>query len=232
MKRSILTFALALLLAWACGAQAEVIVPSGAQGETLKLGSEITIEDVCSFTVKAVKGYDVFMNQQSGTAKQFLVVSFDIINWMTEPLYLKTQMAAKLVYDESFEFEADYLWANPEGTYLYSKDNETRTYVTDVDELGNILAYYSGTSSMTSGGGLEQPYVKWINTYYYNPIDTTFVHSDDRYYTSLDPSKTVFDPLVERTMHYVFIVPDLVAEDEGLRVLTLSIEGYEYELRF
>ena len=56
--------------------------------------------------------------------------------------------------------------------------------------------------------------------------------TDEYAMNSLDGSKTVLDPLVQRTYHYVFQVPEIVAEDEGLRVLTLTVNGTDYQMRF
>ena len=67
----------------------------------------------------------------------------------------------------------------------------------------------------------------------YVPETDTFVGIEsDATLTCTDSSKTALDPLVERTYHYVFAVPEIVARDEGLRVLTLNIGDAAYQMRF
>jgi len=232
--KHIMSLILALALLCSCSiAGAEVISLAGSSSEKVKLGSEIMIDEVCCFTVHSVKEYDVFMNIPSGDDKQFLVVSFDFMNLMTDQLFLKSQMKANLCYDDSFDFEATYLWASPEGSY-YSTGAKNTLYIYDMDENGVISS--NGTDE---GGGLEKPSVNFssgysriydpINNSFYYPVDT---HDNQWAYHSQDASKTVFDPLVERTMFYVFQVPEIVAEDEGLRELTLTVDGEEFYLIF
>ena len=106
MKRLFMLFLTLCLLATPM-AMAEVITP-GVGAETIKVGDEVTIDDVCTFTVKSVQEYDVFMNVESGSAQQFLVVSFDMLNWQTEPFYVRTQTSAELTYDEDFPFTSTF----------------------------------------------------------------------------------------------------------------------------
>ena len=234
MKRNIvLCLCVVLLSCLTMPAQADVIVGSSPQSDEIKVGQEVTIDDLCSFAIKSIKEYDQFMNVSSGDSKQFLVISFSIINWRTESLYLKTQMKAILVYDEDFEFESNYLWANPEGSY-YSKSSDKYLYVFKADENGGITS-----NGDDIGGGFENMSVKFHGGYVrdYDPINISFYYAKDGNessyaFHSVDKSKTVFDPLVRRTMHYVFSVPNIVAKDEGLRVLTLTIEGHEYQITF
>ena len=140
MKRLFMLFLTLCLLA-APAALAEVIVTPGAGVETIKAGNEITIDDVCTFTVKSVQEYDVFMGVESGAAQQFLVVSFDMLNWQTEPFYVRTQTSAELTYAEDFSFAPTYLWSDPGGTYQFFHQNGSiyTVKIYDVDENGNIV---------------------------------------------------------------------------------------------
>lgn len=237
MKKLIMCLVLLAFVALPMLGNAEVIIVGQTAGQAdtqkLKLNAEMTMEDICSFTVKDVKVYDVFMNQQSGSSKQFIVASFDLLNWQTEQLFVKAQTDAKLIYDEDFEFEAAYLWANPEGAY-YRTDGEQYLYIYKMDENGKI--YSNGTDN---NGGYVNPSVKYHSGYVrvYDPINVSFYHVEDgndsvKAYRTVDSSKTVLDPLVERTYHYVFLVPDIVAEDEGLRELIFTVEDSEYSMRF
>ena len=56
MKRLFMLFLTLCLLATPM-AMAEVITP-GVGAETIKVGDEVTIDDVCTFTVKSVQEYE------------------------------------------------------------------------------------------------------------------------------------------------------------------------------
>ena len=235
MKRLFILFLTLCLLA-APAALAEVIVTPGAGVETIKAGNEITIDDVCTFTVKSVQEYDVFMGVESGAAQQFLVVSFDMLNWQTEPFYVRTQTSAELTYAEDFSFAPTYLWSDPGGTYYWNDSNNDYAIIQiyKVDDYGIIECNDEPLSS-----GYESIIVKadakWSSLMKnrYVPETDTFVGIEsDATLTCTDSSKTVLDPLVERTYHYVFAVPEIVARDEGLRVLTLNIGDAAYQMRF
>ncbi len=231
MKRLFMLFLTLCLLA-APAALAEIIVTPGAGVETIKAGDEITIDDVCTFTVKAVQEYDVFMGVESGAAQQFLVVSFDMLNWQTEPFYVRTQTSAELTYAEDFSFAPTYLWSDPGGTYQFFHQNGSiyTVKIYDVDENGNILCYKEPESS-----GYDDIVVissKNDPNRYYPEEDMFYSYNWGEEHICTDSSKTVLDPLVERTYHYVFAVPEIVARDEGLRVLTLNIGDAAYQMRF
>ncbi len=204
-----------------------------ALADAEEFGQEITIGDECSFTIKSVKSYDVFFNQESGSTKDWLVVSFELLNWRTDQFFVKTETKAQIIYDDDFEFEADYLWPNPVGTYYMKSYNET-IYVYYIDEHGGI---YSNGDDMNYG--LEKLCLK-IYSYerFYDPLKDEYVATvdsdpnDPDHYVSMDSSKTILDPLVERTYYYVFLVPDLVAEEEGNRELIFTVCGEEYSFRF
>ena len=213
---------------------AGTIVLSENTAQEIKAGSNIYIDELCAFTVKSTKVYDKFMNTESGDASEFIVISFDIINWKIEPLYLRTEMRANLEYDESFDFEPTYFWANPQGTYYCTGDGIS-IYVYNMDDSGTIR---SNTSVLSSNYSEIKVSTRGYERLYYPEIDTFAYQKDletqntNYLYPSIDNSKTVFDPLVQRTMHYVFKVPNIVAKDEGLRLLTISIGGNDYQLRF
>ena len=233
MKRLFMLFLTLSLLA-APAALAEIIVTPGAGVETIKAGDEITIDDVCTFTVKAVQEYDMFMGVESGAAQQFLVVSFDMLNWQTEPFYARTQMSAELTYAEDFSFAPTYLWSDPGGTYYYNGDNDATVRIYDIDDSGNIICYKKSETSGYENISVRSDYWNQFgseNTIYHPETDT-FSNKYEHVLTCTDSSKTVLDPLVERTYHYVFQVPEVVARDEGLRVLALSIGDAVYQIRF
>ena len=121
-------------------AMAEVITP-GVGAETIKVGDEVTIDDVCTFTVKSVQEYDVFMNVESGSAQQFLVVSFDMLNWQTEPFYVRTQTSAELTYDEDFPFTSTFCGPIRVEHILFSIRMAAFTMIRvyDVDDNGNLI---------------------------------------------------------------------------------------------
>ena len=208
-------------------------IQSMAFADTGKIGKEMTIEGECSFTIKAVRSYDVFFNQESGTSKQWIIASFELLNWRDDSFYVKTETNAKIVYDEDFEYESNYLWPNPEGTYFRADGDEwLKVYL--MDDNGKIY-----TDGEDANGGYATPRIKYHNGYErkYNPIDVCFEYENEgpnnsKTYKSQDSSKTVLDPLVKRTFHYVFLVPDIVAEEEGLRELIFTIGGEEYSYRF
>ena len=204
-----------------------------ASAEEMKKQQRYEIPDSCAFQVKDIKSYDIFLNQESGSSKQFIAVTFSLMNLRTEPFYVKTETAARLVYDGDFEYDADDIWANPEGSY-YAQGPKVWLYVYEMDDEGNIIS-----SGEDLARGYSQPTIRFEAGYerIYDPINVAFYYIPDgpenEYaYQTRDPSKTVLDPLVERTYHYVFLVPDVVAEDEGLRELILTIDGEEYTLRF
>jgi len=234
MKR-MLVFILALALLFSCGAAgAEVISLTGSSSEKIKPGSEIMIDEVCTFTVHSVKEYDVFMNIPSGDDKQLLVVSFDFMNLMPDQLFLKTQMDANLCYDDSFDFEPAHLWAEPQGYFVYSGDASQTLTILGINDDSSLQFYCTGSYMPVFEGGFETPVLNYGGgqNYFFIPDENVFRHTESRYFSSQDASKTVFDPLVERTMFYVFQVPEIVAEDEGLRELTLTVDGEEFYLIF
>lgn len=228
MKKRFGLLFLALCLLMGQMAGAEVVVTPGSGSETIRIGDEVTQEEVCTFSIQSVKEYDVFMGVESGDAQQFLVVSFDLLNWQTEPFYVRTQTSAQLAYADDFTFESTYLWSNPGGTYQI-EDEFIKVF--SVDENGALLA--SGDDeSMDFTNLVVYYYYSYSNKYWgYSPMEDQFV-TDEYAMNSLDGSKTVLDPLVQRTYHYVFQVPEIVAEDEGLRVLTLTVNGTDYQMRF
>ena len=230
MKKRFGLLFLALCLLMGQMAGAEVVVTPGSGSETIRIGDEVTQEEVCTFSIQSVKEYDMFMGVESGEAQQFLVVSFDLLNWQTEPFYVRTQTSAQLAYADDFAFESTHLWSNPGGTYQM-EDEFIKVF--SVDENGALLA--SGDeASMDFTNLVVTCYINhpfsWRN-WRYSPMEDQFI-SDEYAMNSLDGSKTVPDPLVQRTYHYVFQVPEIVAKDEGLRVLTLTVNGIAYQMRF
>lgn len=206
---------------------------SSAFAESSKLGKEYTMDEICTFKVKSAKSYDVFFNQDSGTSKTWIVISFEVLNLKTEPFYVKTETSAQVIFDDDYEFTPDYLWPNPEGTYFRSDGNEwLNVYL--MDDNGRI--YSDGDDA---NGGYANPKIRYHNGYErnYNPVGVYFDYDNEgadhsHTYKSQDGSKTVLDPLVRRTFHYVFLVPDLVAEEEGSRELIFTIGDEEYSYRF
>ena len=198
-----------------------------ALADAEEFGQEITIGDECSFTIKSVKSYDVFFNQESGSTKDWLVVSFELLNWRTDQFFVETETKAQIIYDDDFEFNADYLWANPLGTY--KADDSMMFYIFAIDDNGEFY-----TSCYKNNDSLETPILNResnsLDTYY-NPISDCW-ENEKATYISKDGSKTILDPLVERTYHYVFLVPNLVAEEEGMRELIFTVCGEEYAFRF
>lgn len=224
MKKRFGLLFLALCLLMGQMAGAEVVVTPGSGSETIRIGDEVTQEEVCTFSIQSVKEYDRFMGVESGEAQQFLVVSFDLLNWQTEPFYVRTQTSAQLAYADDFVFESTHLWSNPGGTYQME---DTFLKVFSVDENGVLLASRETESMDFTNLVVYIPYRDWQ----YSPMEDQFV-LDAYAMNSLDGSKTVLDPLVQRTYHYVFQVPEIVAKDEGLRVLTLTVNGIAYQMRF
>ena len=210
-----------------------LLLQAAALANTGKTGTEYTIDGECTFKINSVQAYDMFFNQDSGTGKQWIVVSFDLLNWRTDSFYVKTETAAQVIYDGDYEYEPDHLWPNPEGSY-YSQNAKDTLYIYEMNESGQILS--NGTDS---GNGYAKTEVTFHSGYarMYDPINNVFYYWKDGpenpwSYQSTDSSKTVLDPLVERTYHYVFLVPDLVAEDEGLRELVFTVCDEEYYFRF
>lgn len=227
MKKRFGLLFLALCLLMGQMAGAEVVVTPGSGSETIRIGDEVTQEEVCTFSIQSVKEYDRFMGVESGEAQQFLVVSFDLLNWQTEPFYVRTQTSAQLAYADDFTFESTYLWSNPGGTYQI-EDEFIKVF--SVDENGVLLASDETKSMDFTNLVVHFPYIVYRD-WRYSPMEDQFV-SDEYAMNSLDGSKTVLDPLVQRTYHYVFHVPEIVAKDEGLRVLTLTVNGIAYQMRF
>lgn len=219
MKKLVALLLVILLCCFYCSAFAE--------SDTI--GKKYTIDGVCTFSVKSTKTYDVFFNQESGTGKNWIVVSFELLNLGTESFYVKTQTDAQIIFEYDFEYSPDYLWANPEGSYSYIGYNgEEWLYVYGMDDSGRI--YSNGHHNKD---GYETPAIYTWNSaqyQYYNPISISL--DSWQHFISQDNSKTVLEPLVERTYHYVFLVPDLVAEGEGLRELIFTVDGEEYLFRF
>lgn len=228
MKKRFGLLFLALCLLMGQMAGAEVVVTPGSGSETIRIGDEVTQEEVCTFSIQSVKEYDMFMGVESGEAQQFLVVSFDLLNWQTEPFYVRTQTSAQLAYADDFTFESTYLWSNPGGTYQIE---DTFLKVFSVDENGVLLASRETKSMDFTNLVVNFPYKYRYQDWGYSPMEDQFI-AGDNVMNSLDGSKTVLDPLAQRTYHYVFHVPEIVAEDEGLRVLTLTVNGIAYQMRF
>jgi len=239
MKRLVARGLLLLLLVVPILSCAESVVIPSTTSQKVKVGSSVLVDETCTFTIRSTKPFNVFMNTSSGDAATFLVVTMDIINWKTEPLYLRTQVKASLEYDESFDFEPTFLWLDPVGTYRCNKPENSSNYIDTlrvyaIDGSGSISSNASKTK-----GGYEYPSIHRYYTgdyaedwYAYYPEDDCFKNTKGVLFTSADESKTVLDPLVQRRIHYVFKVPNVVAKDEGLRVLTLSIGGNDYQLTF
>lgn len=231
MKKRFGLLFLAICLLMGQMAGAEVVVTPGSGSETIRIGDEVTQEEVCTFSIQSVKEYDMFMGVASGDAQQFLVVSFDLLNWQTEPFYVRTQTSAQLAYADDFTFESTYLWSNPGGTYEsiepFSSSGATTIKIYSIDEKGNFSNSVSEEFAEYDNIIVGTVYDWAMN---YNPKEDTFegkVVLKNQY-----NSKTVLDPLVQRTYHYVFQVPEIVAKDEGLRVLTLTVNGTDYQMRF
>lgn len=231
MKKRFGLLFLALCLLMGQMAGAEVVVTPGSGSETIRIGDEVTQEEVCTFSIQSVKEYDMFMGVESGEAQQFLVVSFDLLNWQTEPFYVRTQTSAQLAYADDFVFESTHLWSNPGGTYEglrpYTSDQKLTVYIYGIDENGNVL-HSNGTDFTEYNEIVIDTGANWFTSY--NPKEDIF----DGYVIVKNKynDKTVLDPLVQRTYHYVFQVPEIVAKDEGLRVLTLTVNGTAYQMRF
>lgn len=204
-----------------------------AAAESNKIGREYTIEEECKFTVKSAKSYDVFFNQDSGTSKTWIVISFEVLNLRTDSFFVKTETDAQLIFEDDYEFSPDYLWVNPEGSYFRSDGSEWLN-VYFMDDSGKL--YSDGDDA---NGGYAAPGIKYHNGVErkYNPIGIYFDYNNDgpndtATYKSQDSSKTILDPLVKRTYHYVFLVPDLVADEEGARELLFTVVGEEYSYQF
>ncbi len=205
--------------------------------DTVKIGKEYTIEDVCSFTVNSAKEYDVFLNQESGGNKQWIVVSADILNWRDDSFYVKTETSAKVIYDGEFEYIADYLWTKPVGTYYREHDDFT-IWISEFDANGKM--YITGDDTLYGDKCSSNEITVWVDANvlsgalsYYDPITDVFnYYEGNSQFVSQDPSKTVLNQLEERTYYYVFQVPDLVAEEEGARELIFTVAGEEYAFRF
>ena len=156
---------------------------------------------------------------------------------MTEPLLLRRQVKASLVYDERFPYEPLYLWSNPGGTYQ-SSDTVLRVY--DMDFSGNIKFTFETTMNDVGSqgeprGGYERPQIFLFGKAGWDPGRfSNYNPEEDRFNDCLciDGSKTVLEPLVKRTMHYVFRVPNIVVKEEGFRVFALSVGDNEYQLIF
>ena len=210
-----------------------MIFSINASADILKQDQDTEIYGVCSLKVINAKDYDVFMNQESGSSKEFLVVSLSLLNLKKDPLYVKTEISAKLVYDNDYEFEPEYLWVNPEGSY-YCADTNSYLYIFEMDENGMIYSDHGNHSSGNNYSTTTAIESSRSQTVYYDPINVRFYCGDDpsMIYDSSDPSKTVLDPLVSRVFHYVFVVPDMAAEDEGLRTFIITVDNEEFELQF
>lgn len=217
-----------------------LLLQSVALADTGKIGQQYIVDGECSFTVNSAKEYDVFFNQESGSAKQWISVSFDLLNWRTDSFFVKTETEAKIVYDDDFEYEADHLFPDPVGSYRFNKDGISFLYVTAVDDNGKIAKNAikgSGSSWFfdlyDDSSTYTDIYVSFGGSalYHYDPINDAFIW-EDKVFESTDSSKTILDPLVQRTYHYVFLVPDIVAEEEGARELIFTVAGEEYAFRF
>ena len=219
-----------------------------AFAEAVQKGKRVEIEDFCAFTINDVQAYDVFFNHKSGESKDFIAFSFTIQNLKTDQFFIKADTTASIVYEDDFEFSPDYLWAGPEGSY-YQSENDKWIHIFGMDVNGNIFS-----NCEDSKGGFVQPsvlvpkefwslakgdidadalYDPQSGIFYFDTVSDQKVGPDSVHtYKSTDPSKTVLDPVVERTYHYVFLVPDMVAQDEGNRELIFTVDGEEYTLRF
>ena len=218
-----------------------LLLQSVALADTGKIGKEYTIDGECSFTVKSIKPYDVFFNEESGDSKTWIAVTIDLLNLRNDSFYVKTEAKAKVVYDDDFDYTNDYLWPSLEGSY-YCTNSKAGLYINSMDEIG--ILYCSGMNVDHTYGDkstISKPFIQIGNimlyNYSYHPegvfFDTNNKGIDDyNTYKSTDPSKTVLDPLVKRTYHYIFLVPDLVAEEEGARELVFTVCGEEYSFRF
>lgn len=215
-----------------------------ALADTGKIGKEYTIDGECSFTVKSANAYDVFLSQSSGQSKEWIVVTVDLLNWRNDLFYVKTEAKANLVYDDDFKFEVNYLFPDPVGSYRFNKDGVSFLYVTYVDDYGRISKYTKkGNGSSWSfdlyddTSTYQDIYVNFGKSwgvsavYHYDPLKDAYVW-DDKAFESTDSSKTILDPLVQRTYHYLFLVPDIVAEEEGARELVFTVCGEEFSFRF
>ena len=212
-----------------------VLGTASACAESIKLGKAITLDGSCEFAVNSVKVYDRFLNQESGSSKQFVVVSFDLLNLrVDEQFYTKAETDAKLTYDGDFEFPATYLWNSPVGAYYRAASNQY-LFIVAMDEHGVPSIQHDSKMPSSWGKTYEDAWVKWNYQYNYNPIEDAYLYQGnktDEQYWRHGESKTVLNPLVERTYYYVFHVPDIVAEEEGMRELILTVDDEEYTLRF
>lgn len=195
------------------------------------------IDEFCAFEVESISEYSTFFNQQCEYGKKFLVASVRISNLKTEPLSVKTEIESKIVYDEDFEFNADYTWPDPLGTYYMESRNET-IYICQIKD-GKVF-YVEDHTPREEAFDYEKTIINAYSWYdrFYDPINDEFFRDADSapddpdHFVSQDPSKTVLDPIVERTFHYVFSVPEIVADDEGKRELILTLNGEEYSWNF
>lgn len=234
MKKIVRSLSIALCLV--------LLLQSVSLADTGKIGKEYTIDGECSFTVKSANAYDVFFNQSSGQSKEWIVVTVDLLNWRNDFFYVKSEVKAKLVYDDDFEYEVDHLFPDPVGSYRFNKDGVSFLYVTYVDDYGRISKntvkgngsswFFDLKDDSSTYKDIYVAFSGWGDAdYHYDPINDAFI-LEDRAFESTDSSKTKLDPLVQRTYHYAFLVPDMVAEEEGARELIFTVCGEEYPFRF
>lgn len=206
------------------------------EAESISQSLDYVVDDLCSFKILNAQSYDIFMNQESGSTKEYIVITFKLLNYKKDKLNLKKETKSKLLYNEDFVYESDYLWTNPEGSYI--NNNNEKLFVFEMNESGKI-SYCRGENSYTDvdSGGYERLSIEGLTGWYnefstYDPINARFVYDEKPIYNSIDPDKTILDPLESRVFHYVYLVPDIVANDIGFRTFVFSVGNDEYELTF
>mgnify|MGYP007101853484 CR=1 FL=1 len=227
-----------------------VLMSSCAIAETIQKKQVYEVEDCCALTLKDVKAYDVFFNQSSGNAHTFIVASICLQNLKTEQMFVKKDLQAKVIYDGDFEFPVNEIWPNVEGSYycLGPNSNECYLWIHRMDDTGKLIATSITYDSYSEGNRLDNTSTDFESVsitqsfsgfngyeFIYSPLDDSFHGTDylsEHNFVSIDESKTVLDPIVERTYHFVFIVPDLVAKEEGSRELSLVVDDEEFSFRF
>lgn len=203
---------------------------AGEDPQKISVGATVKAEDTYNMKLLSASVYDKFMNIESGSAEQFIVVSFEITNLMTTPLYIQTQTKAILSYNDNFEYNTSMVLSNPGGTYE-NKGTRDILYVYNVDSKGKVTVGGSHNCSAVEEG-FESINVKhYVNNYVYNPITDAF-DAYDRSLPCIDSTKQILAPLEKRTYHYVFTVPNLVANDKDMRVLLFTIKGVTYKMIF
>ena len=213
---------------------------NGLITETLVIGKEIVIDDVCSFTITGISAHKEIFNMMCSGTNKYLVLDVEFKNLSTEVIDLKENLKVSVLYRDRYSFDCSIYpslesfllgtWSHLEKnirmsiTYLmdeqikwtHKKDNTIEDWTTTIQKRNMTFLYHRhGYSSDL-----------WYNI---NIKEDTLTRSEEDKFEKEKPTMQV-DTLGSISMHFIADVAELVASDTGNIMLDIHILDNELTL--